>query len=751
MLDPGSIPEPEHSNGPSGAPCDAAGTVFDRSFLPPARFELVVLSDTHYLLHPELQAGEWTSILEFPGRAERAFRLAGALGADIVAHLGDVTHEYPETGEASTSRTGAQAQFAQYGLRPHVAPGNMDIGDKPDPTSPANWVTPETLAAWDAIFGPSWFSFDDHGIHGVILNSNIMGGPLPDAETQRLWLEADLAAHRGERIFIFLHHPPFFVDRNERAFGMYNSLDEPARGWLLDLVERHRVEMLFAGHTHFVALNHLSTTRFFVAPSTTTSRAGLPEAFTVAPADLGRSDLPKLGFYLVRDVARDHGTSGATRADVGTGVRPSVHLIRTGADSPALDKNDPRRLVLTLPSSDLPASRLGVVATHPLGHMTPGPVIWPSVVRQRVRDDWRPMGILELGARHVRIPESDLSDASERSRLPVLRAEGVAVTAYWLWSQRVDLLPAVAAHRDVIDEVEVVYPGDALPHPDCLAQIAALRAQGLPVMLSTAIRATPIPPQYHGRTRIGFLPNELAQLSAWLDRHACHVDRVICRLAPSESPWDTMLRLRALLPLQNIGAVDFALDLAGQNEDSHAALAVEALFSTAALPDSHLWLAPLLDLDRSMDISLGLLDRLSNPRSVHTAARTLNTVLFAAQETTPTPTPFEPAPAGAVAGMRVLALDQEGRRLRLCLPATGASMPGAGSTAFDPQLSGVSGNEQLSCFHLSEGTSETVDPNAPAIYEALGRTSGPALLLARFASPLPSPRETARAHATDGG
>jgi len=115
---------------------ERAGTVFDRSFLPVAGFEFIVLSDTHYLLHPELQGGEWQSILQFPSRAERALQLAGALQADFVVHCGDVTHEYPETGEAVRSRRGAQAQFEQYGLRPYVAAGNMDIGDKPDPTSP---------------------------------------------------------------------------------------------------------------------------------------------------------------------------------------------------------------------------------------------------------------------------------------------------------------------------------------------------------------------------------------------------------------------------------------------------------------------------------------------------------------------------------------------------------------------------------------------------------------------------------------
>ncbi|HEX2516944.1 MAG TPA: metallophosphoesterase, partial [Chloroflexota bacterium] len=580
----------------------AEDTLFDRSFLPPARFELLVLSDTHYLLHPELQGGEWASVRQFPARAERALRLAGALRADVVVHLGDVTHEYPETGEAERSRRGAQAQLERFGLRPYVAPGNMDIGDKPDPTSPAAWVTEETLAGWETIFGPTWLSFDAHGLHGVVLNSTIMGGPLPQAEAQRRWLEADLEAHQGERIVLFLHHPPFFVDPAERSWGMYNSLDEPSRGWLLGLIRRYGVELLFAGHTHFVSLNRLDGdgARLFAAPSTTTSRAGLPEAFTVLPEDRGRSDLPKLGFYLVRDTGRPAGSRLPPGGLPSRG--PSVALIRTALDSPALDPADPRRRLLTPPSADLPASRLGVVATHPLGHATPGPVVWPSVVRQPVRDDWRVLALTELGARRVRVPESDLDDPLQRERLTVLRGEGVDVVASWLWSPRADVPAAVATHRDALDEAEVVFPGAALPHPDCLAQITALRGQGVPVALSAVQRATPVPPQYHGRTRSGLLVEELAGLDAWLGRHACRVDRVSCRVPEGGRAWDVAGALRELGPLANPGAIDLLLDLPFQDESAHAGAVAEALFAAAALPGTRLWLAPLIDLDRSMDV-----------------------------------------------------------------------------------------------------------------------------------------------------
>ena len=114
----------------------AEDTLFDRSFLPPARFELLVLSDTHYLLHPELQGGEWASVRQFPARAERALRLAGALRADVVVQ-GDgcvvqrAGHAPIEVGVAETLRR-YLARRAELGLDcATTAPLMTDLCDHP--------------------------------------------------------------------------------------------------------------------------------------------------------------------------------------------------------------------------------------------------------------------------------------------------------------------------------------------------------------------------------------------------------------------------------------------------------------------------------------------------------------------------------------------------------------------------------------------------------------------------------------------
>ncbi|HCR16604.1 MAG TPA: hypothetical protein DIU35_03895 [Candidatus Latescibacteria bacterium] len=159
--------------------------------------------------------------------------------------------------------------------------GTRDIGDKPDPTMWTEWVTPESLGRFHDRFGRSWYSFDHQDLHCVILNSQILNGPLPEALVQQEWLENDLAALRDR--WLFMHTPLFFVEKGDPDTGFYKSINGPLLSWLTSLVRKHSVEALLAGHTHFKAFNRVGETRCYVCPSTTTSRPGFYEAFSVAP------------------------------------------------------------------------------------------------------------------------------------------------------------------------------------------------------------------------------------------------------------------------------------------------------------------------------------------------------------------------------------------------------------------------------------------------------------------------------------
>lgn len=671
--------------------------VFDRSFLPEADFEFVVIGDTHYMPDPERYAPEFDSARYWSGRAGWALQAAAALDSAFVVHLGDLVQAIPGTPEAVRGRREACDQIAATGLHPYQVAGNMDIGDKPDATMPSEWVTPETLADYHRTFGRSWYSFDSHGIHGVVLNAQLMNGPLPEAEAQSQWLETDLSTHRDAPIFIFIHMPPFFVDEEEPDQGFYNSIDEPARGWLLALLRRYKVEMLFAGHTHFTAFNRVDGTRMFVAPSTTTSRAGFYEAFSIPPpTEQGRNDVAKLGFYLVR--VHDGG------------VR--VHYIRTGgATGPDEADAYTRRLVTRL-SHDLPGSPLGAYFRTPLAHTADGAIAWPGVIRQRVRDDHPFFACLELGLRHVRIPATDLDDGLQSQRLGLLREEGVQVTACWLLYDRLRLTDEVQRHASRHDAVEVQLPGRLWPDETDLEKIDQCRkACGLPVTLASLLPMESMPGKFHPRTRVGYRASELAELNALLDRHDTRIDRVLCHIDAGANPWDAIQAFTVLPDLNRIGTFDFVVDLPGLDERAHTVRVCEAMFGAATLPGCRLFLDPMVDLDRTNDINHGLLDRLSNPRPAFHTARCLNTILFGDQDI------YRPMKNGKGPGL-------QGHTKRLWL-LTPDRMPDASIVDDAPDKA-----HHLMCIDPVEGRSWIVGEDGKILRETLSNIEDPVILMA---------------------
>lgn len=140
-------------------------SLFDRSFLPDAQLEFVVLADTHYIHNPHIYKGgppqdpPYRLALTWSARADHAWRLADSLESAFIVHLGDLTQEFPGRGEDfDKARQEARDQFMGMDPQPHVVVGNMDIGDKQDATVLSGMVTPTTLADWHNQFGRSWYS-----------------------------------------------------------------------------------------------------------------------------------------------------------------------------------------------------------------------------------------------------------------------------------------------------------------------------------------------------------------------------------------------------------------------------------------------------------------------------------------------------------------------------------------------------------------------------------------------------------------
>jgi len=631
---------------------------FDRSFLPSADFEFVVVADTHYMLDMGDRPLEFESRRKQTARADYALRRVAALDTPLVIHMGDLVQEYPETENFAQAVAEACAQLDRCGVQPRRVAGNHDVGDKHDPTMPAQPVTAEFLANYHADWGRSWYSWDQGGLHFIVLNSQIMNSDLPAAMEQRAWLEADLREHGEKRIVLCLHLPPFLKDEQEPALGHYDNIDEPARGWLLDLVKQHNVELMFAAHIHWSFYNEVGynevgpsatgRTRYHTTPSTSFTRPGFSEMFSSPPPpEQGRDDTGKLGFFLVRV----------------QGEESRVHFLRTNGATAERDDAPAATQLLTRITPDLPASPLGVMLHHPLARAVETPSIWPSVVRQPVRNDYPLLGCIELGVRHLRLPATDLADPLQRERLAILRRYGAQITATWLWRETLDLVDAVAALRDQLDTVEVMVPGTPQPPSACLHQVAACQSQhGVEVTLSPVIPGRSVVGKQHPRFQRGYEPDELAALDRWLAQHEVQPVRALCRLPTAAAPEAVLSGVRAE-SFSCIHAIDWIWELPQADAQTRINGAGAALFALAAQPGSRLFIEPFVDLDRTMDAAAGLLDRQCNPRPVFHALRRLNTLLFSETHV------WHTLHAEEISGGSVLKLRSDSQERLLILPA----------------------------------------------------------------------------------
>jgi hypothetical protein len=356
-------------------------------------FTVAVFADTHIRPEPlDTQAG-YPSDAEHNERARRAVRMVAQRHPRHAIHLGDITHTLPSLPTYDAAMDLAQEVFRPLPCPLAVAPGNHDVGDKPDSHATAPRVDAESCRRFEERWGPSWQSWDHGGCHFVVLNSALFNADSELERAQGAWLAQDLPDH--ERIFVFMHYPPFILEPDEPSH--YDNVAEPARSWLLAMFQRHHVEAVFSGHAHTVFLGRIADTRYYTIPSTAFVRPEYSELFAVGPADEnGRNDTDKLGLVLLHidedghhlelvRTATDELTWEHPSADAGVGV-----WMRGGWDR-----------VVSLPCGDLDEFR-----------------------RKRARDDYPVLAALDLRIRRLRIPLTDLDDPVVRQRVRDLAALG---------------------------------------------------------------------------------------------------------------------------------------------------------------------------------------------------------------------------------------------------------------------------------------------------------------------------------------
>ena len=579
--------------------------MFDTSHLPPALFEFVVISDTHYMLDMGDQPLEFESRRKQTQRSEIALQQVAALNPAFVIHLGDLVQEYPETPAFTQAITEAQEQLKRCGLNPHLVAGNHDIGDKTDATMPTHPASAESLAFYHKQFGPSWYSFDHQDCHFIVLNSQILNANLPETQTQWAWFETDLQTHKNKRLFLFFHLPLYLNNINEPGLGHYDNINLPDRERLHTLILEHNIECVFAGHVHYPFYDHIGTSRYRIAPSPAFTRPGFGHLFASAPPpERGRDDAAKLGFYLMR-VFENH---------------TDAHFIRTqGAQ-----KQRPYKRLVTATSKCLPQSPIALTLSHPITPTGDVPLAYPSAVRTAVRNDLHFLSAIELGATTVRFPWRDLLDPFLRTRLTMLKSEGISLTATFLEPRTSALPELIQTHTDLIQTWEIQLPGTATPSPEICNSLKRCADQA-ELSLCPIISNERVPGKQHLRTRTGYTVEELAELNTTLKNQNIHLHRALCRIPPNEWPWETV---QSLQTYTHINHIDLSVELSTQDDVAHAGRIAEACFAIAALPHAKLFVAPYNDLDRTMDAIFGLLDTLCNPRSAFHTLRHLNTLLF---------------------------------------------------------------------------------------------------------------------------
>ena len=130
----------------------------------------------------------------------------------------------------------------------HWVAGNHDIS--------TDFRTPDRklLEAYRQEFGKDFYSFRVEGAGFYVINSTVLSSPgslATEAEAQIEFLENELIRAKADGIVInavFSHHPPF-LERPDEPDSMWN-ISMPYRKRLLDVLERHDVSTIFAGHLH---------------------------------------------------------------------------------------------------------------------------------------------------------------------------------------------------------------------------------------------------------------------------------------------------------------------------------------------------------------------------------------------------------------------------------------------------------------------------------------------------------------------
>ena len=581
-------------------------------------FRFVVIADTHVNQSDERASAFFALNRLANGRADLAFRTIAACEPEFVIHLGDIVHPIPSHPDFGRAAANYRALAAGVQCPVYLTPGNHDIGDKPWPLAPVARIEPAFIEAYEREFGRQWFQWSHRDCHFFVLNTSLMNSGLPQEAEQRAWFERAVAGAAGRK-FLALHYPPYVRRADEGSH--YDNIDEPARGWLLERIERHGLEAVFCGHVHNLWYDQFADTELYLLPSTAFVRQDYSEMQRVTPPgeEGGRQDADKLGFFVVDVFDSGH-------------VARFVRLPGTARAADALPDTG-----LHCKSPALP--NLGVDPCYPWADdvIVPASGALDAFDSKVVRNDYPLFALLELGIGLMRVPLSDFERPGVLARFRQLARIGM----------RVQVVVHAPPRREQIAVLESL--GSALEAVEWVATVADLRAGE--ETIRTVMRALPAARLVLGKLRepadaaVDGLQYGHLVFHGWVMAEAGTFAELGRRFA-ADRPAEIQLRVRcADSPLQIAGQahafsqasgvparllVRLSTDNPAQAQDDEATLCrlvLEAVVAAQCYPDLRVVIEGLVDFDRGYFLRLGLVDRSFNPRLPARAARHLQDFL----------------------------------------------------------------------------------------------------------------------------
>jgi len=478
-------------------------------------FSFGIITDTHIRPPQGDKSSPFPVNDKANSRARYATQLLAAQNPAFTIHMGDVVHTLPHMPLYDDACVEAMQILQPLQPQLHFMAGNHDIGDKPMPASPAKGVSDTFTQRYSQHFGSQWRSFDVDSCRFVIINSSLINSGVEDEKTQAIWLEEILnnasAEANGKRVFLFAHYPPFIFSEDEHEH--YDNIASPGREWLLSLIRRHAVEILFSGHVHQFFYNRLDTTTLYCLPPTSFIRQDYAELFRTGPSnEYGRDDAGKMSVAMVDIHTTGHTlrvlpTDGQELQSGETFKLPAV------TDQQTTDTGSNQSICVSLKHAwheavDLPYN---------------GPM--EEYSRKRARNDYTLLRLFQMNVTKVRAPLQDLIDPVIRARVVDYHLAGIRFHFFVLGTPSASGIQAIRDNSELVCSVEIVSP---LPEPNllleeqCTELITLLSTLKKPLMLSKAHSSAAQSTSTGDKTFAhsvsnGFLVSESEELTQWLD------------------------------------------------------------------------------------------------------------------------------------------------------------------------------------------------------------------------------------------